>query len=66
MTPPSQVKWFTMREKVGKAPAWLRDYIRQELDEARRAKPRSERRSFYIGIARGTAGMWPSCNGGGK
>jgi hypothetical protein len=66
MIPISQIKWFTMREKVGKAPAYIRKHIGESLRTARQFKPQSEDRAFYLGLARGTASMWPLCNGGNK
>ncbi len=66
MIPTSQIKWFTMKSKVGEAPPSIRRYVAQELAVARKFPPRSENRSFFIGIARGAASMWPLCNGGNK
>lgn len=58
---PSQSKSFRMKEKVGKASLAVRCYIADCLRTAHHYPPNSEWRAYYIGMARGTASMWPLC-----
>ncbi len=57
----AHLKWFTMKDKAGKAPVYIRRHIGESLTTARKFKPGSEKRAFYLGLATGTASMWPLC-----
>lgn len=58
MITPSLVKRFTMKEKIGNAPSYVREYIAFNLCQARIELPRSIWRAYHIGLARGKAIEW--------